>query len=282
MTENLPRLIEPETLAAATAADILLIHVADAAAYEQAHLPGARLVEPAALVSGTPPAPGRLPGTARLEALFSALGYRPGQQIVVYDDEGGGWAGRFIWTLDVIGHQRWTYLNGGLQAWSAAGLPLEAGPPPTSESAAVSLQLDPGPIAEIEDVLAAMTDDDQLIWDVRSAAEYRGEKSGARRAGHIPTAVNLDWMQLKDPARALRLVTDLQERLAAAGITPDKRIITHCQTHHRSGLSYLAARLLDFPDVRAFHGSWAEWGNRDDTPVAIGPNPGTAEDSEPR
>jgi thiosulfate/3-mercaptopyruvate sulfurtransferase len=142
----------------------------------------------------------------------------------------------------------------------------------------VSLALDPGPIAELEDVLAAMSDPGQVIWDVRSAEEYRGEKSGSPRAGHIPTAVNLDWMDLKDPSRQLRLVAGLAELLATRGIDAAKRVITHCQTHHRSGLSYLVGRLLGFREIRAYHGSWAEWGNRHDTPVATGPQPGQPED----
>jgi thiosulfate/3-mercaptopyruvate sulfurtransferase len=57
------------------------------------------------------------------------------------------------------------------------------------------------------------------------------------------------------------------------GIDGSRAVITHCQSHHRSGLSYLVARLLDFPNVRAYHGSWAEWGNREDTPIATGPAP---------
>ena len=274
MSHDLPHLMQPETLAALHDVDMLLVHLAEAPAFERAHLPGARLVEPRDLVRGTPPAPGALPEQGRLEALFSSLGYRPDRQVVVYDDEGGGWAGRFVWIMDIIGHRRWSYLDGGLPAWHAAGGTLERGAAPAPERAPVALKIDPGPIAHLEDVLAAMEDPAQVIWDVRSAEEYRGEKSGSRRAGHIPGAVNLDWMRLKDPSRQLRLVADARELLAAHGIEPDKRVITHCQTHHRSGLSYLLCRLLGYPDIRAYAGSWAEWGNRDDTPVVRGPLPG--------
>lgn len=276
MSHPLPQLLEPEELGRTPRPGLLLIHVADAAAYHQAHLPGAVLVEPRALVSGRPPAPGRLPELAQLEALFSSIGYQPDLHIVVYDDEGGGWAGRLIWTLDIIGHQAWSYLNGGIHAWHAAGLPLESGPGQPPQPTQVSLALNPAPIAELADVVAAMADDDQIIWDVRSAEEYRGSRSGARRAGHVPTAVHLDWMALKDPQRQLRLRQDLPELLAAHGIDPKKRVITHCQTHHRSGLSYLVGRLLGFRDIRGYHGSWAEWGNHETVPVAVGPSPGAA------
>ncbi|MCZ6709319.1 MAG: rhodanese-like domain-containing protein [Gammaproteobacteria bacterium] len=252
----------------ADARNRLLLHVGDAANYVQAHLPDAVLVEPRELVDGTPPAGGRLPDLESLESLFGRLGYDPDLDIVVYDDEGGGWAGRMAWTLDIIGHERWSYLNGGIHSWHAAGLPLEAGNGRTLEARQVTLSLNLAPVAEVADVLIAISDPQQTIWDVRSSEEFNGLKSGSRRAGHIPSAVNLDWMALKDANRNLRLREDLTTLLAEQGITPDKHIITHCQTHHRSGLSYMVARLLEFPNVRAYHGSWAEWGNRDDTPVA--------------
>lgn len=268
------RLLEPGQFAAlrteAAGKDLLLVHVATAAAFQAAHIAGAVLVEPGELVSGTPPAPGRLPDPPRLEALLARIGYRADQTVVAYDDEGGGWAGRLIWTLDVIGHTDWAYLNGGIQAWVAAGLPVATGPEPAPRPTRVSVTIDPAPIAEIPDVLAAIGDPASVIWDARSQAEYLGLRSGSRRAGHVPGAVNLDWLALMDPARQLRLIADLPAVLAAHGITPDKQVITHCQTHHRSGLTYLAARLLGFPRVRAYHGSWSEWGNRDDTPVETG------------
>ncbi|MDZ7668534.1 MAG: rhodanese-like domain-containing protein [Gammaproteobacteria bacterium] len=277
---NLPPtpLLEPEDLGDLPRRDIMLVHVAEAAAYHHAHLPGALLVEPRELLSGQPPAPGSLPELPRLEALFARLAYAPDAHIVVYDDEGGGWAGRFIWTLDIIGHRHWSYLNGGIHAWAAAGRPLERGHAHTPQPTTVSLAVDRQPIAELADLLAAMNEPGQVIWDVRSAEEYRGEKSGSRRAGHIPTAVNLDWLQLKDPARNLRLTRDLPGLLEAHGISRDKTVITHCQAHHRSGLSYLVARLLNMTDVRAYPGAWAEWGSRDDTPVVQGAAPGRAPD----
>lgn len=280
MTQTLPPLIEPEDLAPLPRAGVLLVHVAEAGAFHLAHLPGAVLVEPRELVDGTPPAPGRLPDVARLQALFGRIGYRGDQHVVAYDDEGGGWAGRFLWTLDVIGERRWSYLNGGIQAWQAAGLALESGPGPEPAPTRPALTLDPAPVAEIDDVLAAIDDPGQVIWDVRSAEEYRGEKSGAARAGHIPGAVNLDWLLLKDPSRQMRLAENLEAQLATLGIDAAKRVITHCQTHHRSGLSYLVGRLLGFPDIRAYHGSWSEWGNREDTPVVLGPEPGGPADAD--
>ena len=66
----------------------------------------------------------------------------------------------------------------------------------------------------------------------------------------------------------MRLRTDLEEVLAGLGLNGDKVIITHCQSHHRSGLSYMVGRLLGL-NIRAYHGSWSEWGNRQDTPIEL-------------
>lgn len=245
-----------------------LIHVAAADAYAQYHIPGALLVEPGALVSGAPPAPGKLPGLTRLEALFGQLGYSPDLHFILYDDEGGGWAGRFGWTLDVLGHRDWSYLDGGIHAWAEVGGSLSSGACTYPETTLPVLEIHTGPIAEIDDVLAAIADPGQTVWDVRSREEYLGLKSGSARAGHIPGARHLDWLQLKDPDRATRLVEDLPGLLAEHGVQPTQPTITHCQTHHRSGLSYMVGRLLGFTDIRAYHGSWSEWGNREDLPVA--------------
>ena len=261
-------IIEPAELAAKLPNDnLLLVQVTSPEVYLQAHIEGAVLVTPGEIVSGQPPASGRLPDLERLEALFARLGYTPEMEIVVYDDEGGGWAGRFGWTLDVIGKREWQYLNGGLQAWHHAGLDLQQGEPHGMHSVShqVSLSIDTTPIAEISDILECIEDPNQVVWDVRSAEEYNGQRQAAARVGHIPGAVNLDWMALKDPAAQMRLTENIEGQLESLGLT-DKALITHCQTHHRSGLSYMLGRILGL-DIRAYHGSWSEWGNREDTPI---------------
>jgi thiosulfate/3-mercaptopyruvate sulfurtransferase len=75
-------------------------------------------------------------------------------------------------------------------------------------------------------------------------------------------------MALKDPSNDMRITQDIEATLKDLGISGHGPIITHCQTHHRSGLSYMLGRLLGL-DIRAYHGSWSEWGNRDDTPIEV-------------
>jgi len=61
-------------------------------------------------------------------------------------------------------------------------------------------------------------------------------------------------------------LSELSKKVTALGITPDKKVITHCLSHHRSGLSYLVGKALDL-SIRAYDGSWSEWGNHADTPI---------------
>lgn len=265
---HLPLLLEPADLEALLdTPDLLIVDLCQPRNWRQLHLPGAVHCDVHELVRGTPPAPGKLPLLPQLEALFARIGYAPHKHIVVYDDEGGGWAGRFIWMLDVIGHKHYSYLNGGLYAWYKEQRPLTADisePEPT----AVTLAVSAAPTASLNDVMNALDDPHTAIWDARSPEEYAGIRSGSMRSGHIPGAVNLDWVECMDHGNHLRLlpVAQLQHKLDALGLTRDKRIITHCQSHHRSGLTYFVAKLLGY-DVQAYDGSWAEWGNLLETPI---------------
>ena len=262
----LPLLIEPETLHENLNAEkLMIIDLCSYQNYERFHIPGAIHVKPEEIISGIKPATGKLPPLGQLEAVFSRIGYSPGSHIVAYDDEGGGWAGRFIWTLDVVGHASKSYLNGGLLAWASARLPLTNEIPKT-ELSRVMLQIDNSVIAEKSDVIASINNESVIVWDARSPEEYSGNQIFAARGGHVPEAINLNWLELMDPQRDLRLISNLQELLADKGLTQKDTVITHCQTHHRSGLSYLVGKLLGL-NIKAYHGSWSEWGNDPDTPI---------------
>ena len=244
---------------------LLIVDLSNEQNYRSGHVPGAGWVSPRELVAGTPPAPGKLPAKQRLDQLFSRLGLQPDHHVIAYDDEGGGWAGRFLWTLDVIGHSSYSYLNGGLWAWRAGNIPLQQ-EAVTPASNNVSVVIHNEAIAELDEILRNLQQPEFVIWDARGAEEYSGEKHTALKAGHIPGAIHCDWLELMDPQRDMRIRADVKELLAKKGLTGERPIVTHCQSHHRSGLTYLVGKMLGF-NIRAYPGSWSEWGNHPTTPV---------------
>lgn len=270
---TLPLLLEPADLLPLLGhPQLLIVDLSQEASYVHSHVPGAVFLPFRAIVNGHPPAPGRLPPLDVLTEVFALMGLRPDCHVIAYDDEGGGWAGRLIWALDMVGFGRASYLNGGIHAWRMLELPVENEPRHTP-APPMALQWQTQPSVDKAYVIERCEQPDFIVWDARSPGEYTGERAHAAKAGHIPGAVNYDWTWAMDPHQGLRIrdLNDVRRELASLGITPDKEIVTHCQTHHRSGFTYLLGRILGFPRIRAYPGSWSEWGNSVETPVVTGP-----------
>lgn len=268
MRDQLPLLLEPQRLAAELSNEsVLIVDLRKLENYTRAHIPGAVHLEAKSLVSGVAPATGRLPDFEQLSWALSAIGLRNHHHVVAYDDEGGGWACRLLWTLDVIGHPRGSLLNGGLPAWTSEGHGVTEHRVGASSGYVVS-----GvgrALATKEYVLSRLSDPTVSLLDARTPAEYDGSKARAAKAGHIPGAVNLNWADSMDKERNLRFLPNpvLEEMLARKGVTPAQEVIVYCHTHHRSARSYFMLKHLGYKHIRGYAGSWSEWGNDPDTPV---------------
>ena len=265
----LPLIVEPAELAGhLDAENILIVDLCRPEIYAQTHVPGAVHIDYAQIVAARPPAMGMLPDDAHLSELFSGIGMTPDTHVVAYDDEGGGRASRLLWTLDVIGHTRYSLLNGGLHAWLNDRHPVSAEPfrrPRTQYTVKVHDMA----VADKNYIVSRLHDPEAIIVDTRAPAEYSGEKRRAERAGHIPGAVNFDWVNAIDQARSLRLkpAEELKQALSTLRVTPDKEVIVYCQTHHRSAHTFIVLKSLGYPRVRGYPGSWSEWGNSPETPI---------------
>ncbi len=274
----LPLILEPDALVPLLgASELLILDLSKPESYQQGHVPGAINVDPARLLSGSPPVANKLPSDAQLSALFSELGLSAEKQVVVYDDQMGAWAGRMIWTLDLIGHHRAALLNGQLPAWVTAGAPLQStvNQPTASHFRAVA---DRSLVPSLEDILLHLESADRVIWDARSREEYLGEKKiNAAKAGHIPGARHLEWTDtlISNTDWRLKDLDSLRRLLAERGISANREVITHCQTHRRSGLTYVVAKALGYPRIRCYDGSWFEWGNHPTTPTETAATPTT-------
>jgi thiosulfate/3-mercaptopyruvate sulfurtransferase len=269
---DIPKLIEPEELLTLLdEPNLLIVDLSNDVLYSKMHIPGAVHISPQELMSGSVPYPHKLAPPEKLAAMASAIGLTDDKHVVVYDDEGGGWAGRFIWTLDIIGHKQWSYLNGGLIAWHNEGHPT-TDKVPESKPIECDVTVDRSAIIDVQEIMEYLDRGDVengnlKIWDARSNDEFIGKRGIAERNGHIPGAINCEWTNMMDFTRNQRIHENALEKLAELGLTPDKPTITHCQSHHRSGFTYMLARLLDFDSIRAYEGSWGEWGNLTDTPI---------------
>ncbi len=262
-------IIEPKSLEGELGdKNLLLVDLCQPQTYVQYHLPNAVYLEYAWIVHIEQPRMGLLPDVAQLSNVLSALGLTKDTHVVAYDDEGGGRACRFLWTLDVIGHKHFSLLNGGLHAWANEGHQVTSEiyyPAKTTYKA----EIHSGPIADRQYILDHLHNDRIAILDTRSPQEYAGIKVFAARGGHIPGAINIEWTEAMDKGRNMRLKPDneLRELLETRGITPDKEIITHCQSHHRSAHTYIMLKALGYEHVKGYPGSWSDWGNDASTPI---------------
>jgi thiosulfate/3-mercaptopyruvate sulfurtransferase len=242
--------------------------------YDAGHLPGAVFLDAEDELSSPGDGPGRhpVPTAEKLERILGGRGIGDRHAVVAYDDAGGSIAARLWWLFRHFGHgNRCAVLDGGIDGWTDAGLPLSTEAPshPPARWTAGAARDDLVDTATIVASLGGAT----LLLDARAGERYRGETEPIdARPGHIPGAVSAPWAENLGPDGRFLPPDALRRRYQALGADA-RPTIAYCGSSLTATHDLLALELAGIAGARLYEGSWSHWSSDPSRPAATGARP---------
>ena len=234
--------------------------------YEAGHIPTAGFADlMGELSDGQSPLQFGMPSPEQFAAAMGELGVGDDTRVVIYDDMGSSWAARVWWMLRWIGFDRAALLDGGLNAWKAAGGELST-EPALRTARTLSVNLRPGLIADQTEVRASIDNDIVDLVDALPEVHYRGEWTMYEQPGHIPGAVNVPVTSLFDETGHFRTDAELSGLFAG---DKGKRTITYCGGGIAAASDAFVLTRLGFTDVAIYAASLEEWTANPDNPMEV-------------
>lgn len=236
--------------------------------YDEGHLPGSVFLSMGRLSNPDEPIRNMIATGAQVSEALSGVGVDRDQTVVLLDRQNNLQAARAYWVLAYYQHPEVKVLNGGVPKWTADGGALTTDPVEITASSYEAGPADESIRTTWQYVVDHSDDPQTLMCDTRSPDEHLGRDVRAARGGHIPGSVNLEWTVAVEQDGTFKSPEALSALYTAAGFTPDKQIITYCQSGVRGAHTWFVLReLLGYPDVRNYDGSWAEYGNNPESPI---------------
>lgn len=164
-----------------------------------------------------------------LISLMLSLGIKDDTHVIAYDDNLGLNATRLWWVLDYNGHAACSVLDGGWVKWIKEEKEVTTQVPEVSGDGSFTIRLNPEMFCDIDRLKRSINNDSIALWDVRSDAEYTGDNTrNNNRVGHIPGAINLEWLNSVDrTTHEFKSRSDIRDMLLDRGIDLNKEIITY-------------------------------------------------------
>jgi len=246
----------------------------DVLLYEVGHLPGAVKLD--WHVDVQDPIARDFVNQQAFEQLMSHWGISNDTMIILYGDRNNWYACYSYWLFTMYGHRNMKIMNGGRSKWEAESRQLTKEVPHFEPTTYRAQPADETLRAFRDDVFSGLRTPERRLIDVRSPQEYTGEllhminypQEGAQRGGHIPGAKNIPWATAANTDGTFKSAEELRQIYGGKDVTPDKEVIAYCRIGERSAHTwFVLTRLLGYPRVRNYDGSWTEWGSLVRAPI---------------